>query len=117
MNDNHLSSSIYNNINGLNTERANEIRINNTKFNAENTLDNSKKKKNQASNIIKKGFNSKINIAVYNINGIKNNKQKIDLLVCWLEENIKAICGLIEMNISAKESKWCLGKDSKYAIL
>ena len=76
MNNNHLSSSIYNNINGLNTERANEIRINNTKFNAENTLDNSEKKENQASNIIKKGFNSEINIAVHNINGIKNNKQK-----------------------------------------
>ena len=41
----------------------------------------------------------------------------MDLLVCWLEKENIAICGLNETNISAKEGKWCLGKDSKYATL
>jgi hypothetical protein len=55
-----------------------------------------------------------IRIACHNINGIKQNKQKIDLLHEWIQEENIGICGIIETNIMSKEGRFLLNKESNY---
>ena len=58
-----------------------------------------------------------IKIACHNINGIKQNKQKIDLLQDWIKEEDIGICGIVETNITSKEGRFLLNKESDYTSI
>ena len=48
----------------------------------------------------------RINIAVHNINGIKGNRHKLEILVDKLEEEKYDLVGIVKTNISEKESQY-----------
>ena len=45
----------------------------------------------------------RINIAIHNINGLKENRYKLEILVDKLEEEKYDMVGIVETNISEKE--------------
>ena len=47
-----------------------------------------------------------INIATHNINRLKGNRHKLEILVDKLEEEDYDMIGLVEMNISEKECQY-----------
>src|SRR6185436_9868849 len=58
--------------------------------------------------------NLELNIACHNINGMKSNKHKIELVYEWVIDNKIDILGLAETNISKKEG-FFISKDlSRY---
>src|SRR5437868_8252789 len=48
----------------------------------------------------------RINIAVHNINGLKGNRYKLEILVDKLEEEKYDLVGIVETNISEKEGQY-----------
>ena len=47
-----------------------------------------------------------INIATYNINRLKGNRHKLEILVDKLEEEDYDMIGIVETNISEKEGQY-----------
>ena len=55
-----------------------------------------------------------INIATHNINGIKGNTTKLNLLEEWISREKVDIIGINETNIKEQQGKFILPKDSKF---
>jgi len=55
----------------------------------------------------------RINIAVHNINGLKGNRHKLEILVDKLEEEKYDLVGIVETNISEKEGQYIISHREK----
>src|SRR5205085_10498738 len=58
------------------------------------------------SNIKIAEIRKRINIAIYNINGLKGNRYKLEILVDKLEKEKYDLVGIVETNISEKEGQY-----------
>ena len=57
-------------------------------------------------NIMIAEIRKRINIAVHNINRLKGNRHKLEILVDKLEEEKYDLVGIVETNISEKEGQY-----------
>ena len=55
-----------------------------------------------------------LNLATYNINGLKSNNQKVKALYAWALDNNIDILGLAETNITAKEGNFLTKSWNEY---
>ena len=55
-----------------------------------------------------------LKVATHNINGIKGNTTKLELLAKWAKEERIDILGINESNIDERQGKFCLAKSSEY---
>jgi len=64
-------------------------------------------------NIMIAEIRKRINIAVHNINGLKGNRHKLEILVDKLEEEKYDLVGIVETNISEKEGQYIISHREK----
>ena len=55
-----------------------------------------------------------LNIAIHNINGIKGNVTKLELLLEWASQEKIDIIGVNETNTTEKQSKYNINRQEKY---